>query len=233
MSSGVDVVIAAFDSANYVREAIDSVMRQTSPVQRIIVVDDGSTDGTADIARAFGPPVQVLRQPNRGAASARNAGIAQSAAALVAFLDADDRWLPQRVDEGVRHLSQNPSLGYGCSRMRTFPSPELPTDEQRGLRATNAEYVDGWLTSALLVRRATLDTVGAFAEDLRIGEVIDWLNRARAAGITGGMHPDVLVERRLHRANSTRVDAGAAHAYLTVAKRHLDRIRAARGDGKA
>ena len=165
MSAGVDVVIAAFDSANYVREAIDSVMRQTSPVQRIIVVDDGSTDGTADIARAFGPPVQVVRQPNRGAASARNAGIAQSAAALVAFLDADDRWLPQRVDEGVRHLSQNPSLGYGCSRMRTFPSPELPADEQRGLRATNAEYVDGWLTSALLVRRATLDTVGAFAED--------------------------------------------------------------------
>lgn len=231
MTDGVDVVIAAHDAANYIHEAIDSVLRQTSPVRRIIVVDDGSMDGTPDIARAFGSPVQVLCQPNRGAASARNAGIAQSDAALVAFLDADDRWLPQRIDEGVRHLAQHPELGYGCSRLRTFPSPELPADEQRALRAANAEYIDGWLTSALIVRRSALVSVGAFAEDLRIGEVIDWLNRARAAGIAGAMHPDVLVERRLHRANSTRVDAGAAHAYLTVAKRHLDRLRATRGDG--
>jgi len=230
MRGVVDVVIAAHDAAKYVHEAIDSVVRQTSPVRRIIVVDDGSTDGTAEIARAFGPPVLVVSQPNRGAASARNAGIAQSDAALIAFLDADDRWLPQRIDEGVRHLSQNPALGYGCSRLRTFPSPELPADEQRALRAANAEYVDGWLTSALIVRRSALVSIGAFAEDLRIGEVIDWLNRARAAGIVGAMHPDVLVERRLHRANSTRVDAGAAHAYLTVVKRHLDRLRAARGD---
>ncbi|MEO8537247.1 MAG: glycosyltransferase family A protein [Betaproteobacteria bacterium] len=230
MSATVDAVIPVHNAAAYLREAVASVLSQTLAVRRIIVVDDGSTDASADIARAYGPPVDVHGQARRGAASARNAGIARSDADFVAFLDADDRWRRGRIRAAMRQFDETPTLGYVVSRMQTFVSPELSDDAQRRLRAQNAPHADGWLTSALVVRRAALATVGGFDEVLRIGEAIDWFSRARAAGVAGDMHADVLVERRLHETNSTHADAGAAHAYLVVAKRHLDRLRAARGD---
>lgn len=224
MSEGVDVVIPAYNAQQYLREAIASVIAQTAPVARIIVVDDGSTDATCDIARGCGPRVEVHRQPNLGAAAARNAGIARCDAALVAFLDADDRWLPRRLAGGVVRLAADPALGFVCTRLRTFASPELAPDEQARLRAGNAELQDGWIASALTVRRAVLAQVGAFAEDLRVAETIDWFSRARAMGVRGEMLADVLVERRLHLANATRRAAGH-HDYLVAARRHLERVR--------
>ncbi|MEO8847293.1 MAG: glycosyltransferase family A protein [Casimicrobiaceae bacterium] len=220
----VDVVIPAFNAANYLREAIESVFAQSHPVARVIVVDDGSTDPTVSIATAFGSRVEVVAlEGNRGAAAARNAGIDASDSPLVAFLDADDRWLPPKIDAQCAALAADAAVMFALCRLRTFASPELPVAEQALLVAQHAAQSDGWLASTLVVRRELLAKVGLFAEDLRLGETIDWFSRAREHPF---VHVDsVGVERRLHRHNTTRVAHGGQRDYLRTAQRHLARLR--------
>ena len=95
--ASVGAIIPAHNAEAYLRDAIDSVLAQSHPVVDCVVVDDGSTDATAAIAEAYGPPVRVVRQENRGVSAARNRGAAEAEGALLAFLDADDRWLPDRL----------------------------------------------------------------------------------------------------------------------------------------
>lgn len=94
----VSVVIPCYNGAEFLRETLASVLAQTQPVLEVIVVDDGSTDNSAEIAASFGPLVRVIRQPNRGESAARNCGVRQSRGEWIAFLDADDIWLPNRIE---------------------------------------------------------------------------------------------------------------------------------------
>lgn len=228
----VDVVIPAFNAAEYLPEAIASVLAQGPCVHRVIVVDDGSSDASAEVAQSFGPRVEVLRQSHGGAGCARNAGIARCEAAYLAFLDADDRWLPNKLAVQLSALVADSRLDFVLCRMRAFASPELPADECRALAAQHAQVVDAWVAGALLIRRSAFDRVGPLATDLVVGEMIDWFDRARLAQLSSTLLPEVLLERRLHRGNTTRL-ATARRGYLRLAKRHLERTRgAASADGK-
>src|SRR5690348_10269988 len=106
----VSVVIPAFNAAEYIGQAIDSVLAQTHQPIEIIVVDDGSTDQTAQIAAAYPAPVRVLRKPNGGPASARNMGIAAATGSWIALLDADDRWLANKLERQLRHVADDVTL---------------------------------------------------------------------------------------------------------------------------
>src|SRR3954447_14425882 len=97
MAHGVSVVIPAFNAERFVGEAVQSVMAQTLLPVDIVVVDDGSTDRTAELAAAVDPTVQVVRTPNRGVAAARNTGARRARGSVIAFLDADDVWLPTKL----------------------------------------------------------------------------------------------------------------------------------------
>ena len=94
----ISVVIPCHNAAAFLRATIASILGQTEPVLEVIVVDDGSTDDSARIAELFGPPVRVVRQPNQGESAARNRGIEAAAGDWVAFLDADDLWLPTKIE---------------------------------------------------------------------------------------------------------------------------------------
>jgi glycosyltransferase involved in cell wall biosynthesis len=221
----VDVIIPAFNAAAYLDEAMDSVLAQGGLVARIIVVDDGSGDETSAVAARRGRPVELLQLAgNGGGGRARNAGIASSTASMVAFLDADDRWLEGKLEAQVAALAAAPQAAFALCRVRNFASPELPLGEQGELLASHPGEAEGWTPSALLVRREIFASIGVFAEDLRVGEAIDWLNRARPLGhVSTGT---VGVERRLHRNNTTRQTAHDLRDYLQVARRHLERRRA-------
>src|SRR4051812_45211482 len=93
----ISVLIACYNAAPYVAEAIESVLSQTCPAHELIVIDDGSTDGTADVLAGFSGRIAVLRQTNQGVAAALNAGLAQAAGDAIAFLDADDVWTPGKL----------------------------------------------------------------------------------------------------------------------------------------
>ncbi|MDI6720735.1 MAG: glycosyltransferase family A protein, partial [Methanomicrobiales archaeon] len=108
----VSVVMPLFDKARHVGAAVRSVLSQTETDFELIVVDDGSTDGSAAVVRQFGDPrIRLVTQKNMGAAHARNRGIAEARADLVAFLDADDRWLPEFLHTILRLRAQYPNAG--------------------------------------------------------------------------------------------------------------------------
>jgi glycosyltransferase involved in cell wall biosynthesis len=93
----VSVVIPAYNAASVLPRAIESVLGQTSRPEEVIVVDDGSTDNTAQVATQYGPSITYIRQDNAGASAARNRGIAEATGEWIAFLDSDDEWLPPKL----------------------------------------------------------------------------------------------------------------------------------------
>ena len=101
----ISVVIPAYNAAAWIRRAVNSVLSQTRPADEIIVVDDGSTDGTGDIVRMYDGRVRLLQQANAGAAAARNTGILAATGDWIAFLDADDEWLPQKLQRQTEYLN--------------------------------------------------------------------------------------------------------------------------------
>ena len=106
----VSVVIPAYNCERYLGRAIRSVLAQTYPRIECIVVDDGSTDGTAEVIDRFGSAVRAIRQENGGAAAARNAGIRTATGRYIAFLDADDYWLRNKLELQIHILEKNPDL---------------------------------------------------------------------------------------------------------------------------
>ncbi len=119
MSKFVSVVIPCYNQAHYVNEAIESVLAQTYRNYEIIVVDDGSTDGTADVVARY-PSVRLVRQANKGISGARNAGLWESKGDYLVFLDADDRLLPEALEIGVDMLLANPECGFFVGHVRTI-----------------------------------------------------------------------------------------------------------------
>ena len=179
----VSVVIAAYNAAATLSAAIDSVLAQTRPVDQIIVVDDGSTDTTADIARSYGDAVTLIQQPNAGPAAARNAGIAAAVGTWIAFLDADDQWHPHKQARQMAALAMNPQAVWS---MADF-------DEQFGTHRVRRSVFAGWhdrvgdnqlwidffdlivlpakpCMDTAIVRRDVLTAVGGFYEPWRRAE---------------------------------------------------------------
>ena len=107
---GVSVVIPVYNRASLVRRAVDSVLQQDTPAAEVIVVDDGSTDGTAPVLASYGGAIRVLRQENQGVSAARNHGVAASGGALIAFLDSDDRWLPGKLSCQAAYMIAHPEV---------------------------------------------------------------------------------------------------------------------------
>lgn len=113
----VSVVMPLYNSASTVRESLESILAQTYSNLEILIVDDGSTDGGLAICRSYNDPrIRILQQQNRGLAGARNTGIRSSSGAIVAFLDSDDLWLPEKVAMHVNHLQAHPEVGVSYSR---------------------------------------------------------------------------------------------------------------------
>ena len=198
----VSVIIPAFNSARFIGAAIDSVLQQTCPPNEIIVVDDGSTDQTPDITRAF--PVKYLHQENAGPSAARNRGIQESSSELVAFLDADDVWLGHKLAVQTKAFETYPDAGFSFSTVwnlyegsnpKISHAPYYPPELVRWLRRQDAsqDAVFGSVyklllhknfvaTSSMVVRRDLIERVGIFDRALRGCEDYDyWIRLARLA----------------------------------------------------
>ena len=175
------VVIPAYNVERYVGDTIRSVLRQTYTDFEVIVVDDGSTDGTAAVLESFGDRITLVRQPNRGVAAARNTGLRHATGDLVALLDADDLWLPRRLKRMVDFLDQRPRIGFATSdaylryeddpSAETYyrdlvPCPQLPTNQPYWIIQHNFVF------TMVVIRRGLLERHGCFDENLTTAE--DW-----------------------------------------------------------
>jgi len=218
----VSVVIAVYDGEATIGDAIASVLVQTRPPLEIIVVDDGSNDGTPALlerlARAH-PSVRTLRQdPNAGQAAALNRGVGEARGAHLAFLDADDVWMPDKLALQLALFDAEPDLDavYGLARQRW---------SRPGAADRESDPVPARLPGALLIRRAAFDRVGPFETRWRLGSVVDWYARAVDAKLRMAMVPAVVYERRIHGRNLGIVAAEHRTDYLEVVKAALDRRR--------
>lgn len=187
-SNSVSVVIPAYNAEKHINRALDSVLAQTHPADEIIVVDDGSTDNTAQVVKKYGSPVHYIFQENAGAAAARNTAIKAATGAWIAFLDADDEWLPAKLELQLNLLQRNPDLVWvTCNYLINFCDNDTkheyinPADGDRLL--AGKEYLDNYLTAidagigwnpvSMLIKRAAIEEVGFFSEDLHYVEDID------------------------------------------------------------
>ena len=181
------MVIPAHNAGEHLGQALESVLAQTLPADEILVVDDGSTDNTAEVARSYGSAVTYLYQDQRGAGAARNRGIEAATGDWVAFLDADDEWLPEKLAVQCEHLARHEELVWTCGNFYLAPAsgPHRLARSQELVQSlgVDCEVFDDYLavfgrglyawTSTVLVRRAVLKEVGLFAEDMPRGQDTD------------------------------------------------------------
>jgi glycosyltransferase involved in cell wall biosynthesis len=222
----VSVVVPVYNGERFLAEAIGSILAQSHPRVEVLVVDDGSTDDTPDVARSFGDRVTCLRQENAGPAAARNRGIEASSGDFIAFLDADDLWVETKLEKQLARMSERPELAFSVTLIQNFWEEELREEEGRFTDHPRSRPLPGYVTSSLLVRREWMERVGPFDASLAHGDAADWFQRAEAAGAAGELLQEVLLRRRLHRANRSRLMAGGSREeFLTILKSRLDRRR--------
>lgn len=220
----ISVMIGAYNAEPYLAEAIDSVFAQTHRPLELIVVDDGSTDGTADVARSYGDRIVFASQENRGNGGARNTAVGLAGGEYFAFLDADDRFVPDKLERQLAALDADPDLDVVFGHVEEFVSPEL--DAQTRARVRAPAPVQPWMApNLMLIRRASFEQVGAFSETLKVGVTVDWFARAEEAGLRRLMLPGVVLERRLHTQNNGLRHADKRSQYIHVLKAALDRRR--------
>lgn len=218
----VDVIIPCFNTARYIGEAIDSALGQSVSPARIIVVDDGSTDSSSGVIRAYGHPVEYYRQENAGISSARNAASARATGDYLAFLDADDLWTERSVSTRLAYLESHPEVDGVFAALSQFLSPELEETLAGRIRFDPAPAVARF-AGTLLLRRPAFERAGPFDESLRVGEMIEWLSRADAAGLRIATIPELVLKRRIHDSNTAFRTAPSQGDYLRAIKGALDR----------
>jgi glycosyltransferase involved in cell wall biosynthesis len=218
----VSALICVRDGEAYLAEAIESIFGQTVPPSEVIVVEDSSTDRSADVARSYAPDVRLVQPEPRGLGGARNAAVEASSGELLAFLDSDDLWEPQKLELQVAAFEREPELDFVFTYAREFASAR---DAERF--EVRPEPVPGGLASSLCARREAIERAGGFADHTRLADVLTWLARARELGMRERTLPEVLVRRRIHENNLTRRFRNELGDYARVLKESLDRRRAA------
>ena len=222
----ISVMIGVYNAERYLAEAIESVFAQSYQPLELIVVDDGSDDGSGDVARRYGDALTYARQKNAGNGSARNHAVRLASGQLFAFLDADDRFVPGKLERQFAALDTDPTLDVVFGHVREFISPEL-TDAQRATVRPPAPQPLPWpAPNLMLIRRESFARVGPFSERVKVGVTVDWYARAVEAGLRSAMLPEVVLERRLHLTNNGLRERDSRQQYLHVLKAALDRRRA-------
>jgi len=227
----ISCIVPVFNGEAYLGEALGSIWQQTYRPLEIIVVDDGSTDGTAAVAAGYGDRVRYVKQINTGAPTARNLGLSMARGEFVAFLDADDLWHPEKLERQIARFAARPELQVCVSYLQNFWIPKLEVEKSRFLGHPLSEPLAGYSTVTLLARRVLFEQVGLFSPDLRIGDTTDWFLRASEQGAVIELLSDVLAYRRMHEHNmsmepgSRQPTSAMQSAILRVVKASLDRRR--------
>jgi glycosyltransferase involved in cell wall biosynthesis len=227
----VSVVIPVRDGERYLPEALASALHQVPPPAEVIVVDDGSRDGSRSVADSFGAAVRVIAQEPAGAGAARNRGVAAATGEVIGFLDADDCWCPDALAARLAPFERRPAPDMVWGWVHQFHSPDLDPVAASRLRVPE-EAQPGHLVGGMLVTREAFDRVGPFRSDLAVGEFVDWMARAREQGLREVMVDAVVLWRRLHASNLGLRHQADRRDMARVVKSALDRRRAASGEAQ-
>jgi len=217
------VIIPVYNGERFLAEAIQSVLAQTLPPDEIIVVDDGSTDSTAQVvaglSRTALAPIRYVYQANRGPSAARNQGLRLAQGDVIAFLDADDCWPEHKLAVQMAHLAASPAAGMAWGMVQMC---EIADGHMKPI-AVPPCY--GPNVGSLLLRRSAFEIVGLYDESLRLGEDLEWLARAQERQLPYVRHSDVVLWYRYHGGNVWLGQPNPERSVLLVARKLVERRR--------
>lgn len=223
MENKISVIIPVFNCERYIMDAIRSVLRQTYKNLEIIVIDDGSTDGTAVIVKETLPKIIYDFQPHAGLGAARNKGVSLAKGEFFAFLDADDIWLEDKLMRQMETFYRQPHLDMVFGHVEQFYT--VPSKSKTDGPGNNIKKIAGYFAGSMLIRRESFFRAGPFATGWRVGEFIDWYLKALALGLQTALLPEVVMKRRIHDANMGIRHYDARNDYVRIIKYHLERQR--------
>ena len=224
----ISIIIPTYNGENFIRGAIESVLAQGYPALEIIVVDDGSVDGTQQLIESLSADIRYYRQvQNRGPAAARNIGIRDAAGEFIAFLDVDDCWPEGNLKLLLEEITSGAEqVVYGHAQMMRFNPDANDYECVGGPEEAFPHYIGSGL-----YRRSAFETVGLFDEELRFGEDTDWYARAAHANLPRRRLKEVTLHVRRHGANMTSGRSQNELNPLRLVKKMLDRKRGTAGGG--
>lgn len=231
----ISVVIPAYNAQETLADALYSVLAQTSAAHEVIVVDDGSSDATAEVISNHDCPVTLIRQVNSGAAAALNNGISNAAGDWIAMLDADDLWAPGKLEAQERAIENMRGPGAVFGLVEAFECPSYPPEAYANLQYIKG-IVPGYLSGTMIAHRSLFNGPGRmFDETLRTGHFIEWYRHQKANETEMVMLEELVLKRRIRPNTLSKRNAGSPDGlskdYLEIARRALLEKRTRAGDG--
>ena len=225
----LSVIIPVYNGERYLAEAIDSVLAQNHRSIEVIIVDDGSTDGTALIAKNYGSYISYCKQPNLGTAAAKNRGADLACGEYLAFLDADDLWPEDRIRVQLKAFDAHPDVDIVSGYVKQFLSPEMTESVKKRIHFST-DLIPGQVLNAMLIKRQAFFRVGLFETQWTVGAEMSWYLRAREMGLKIMILPDLVVLRRIHENNKGIAKRSFINQRAQILKAALDRRRASELD---
>jgi glycosyltransferase involved in cell wall biosynthesis len=224
MNALVTVIVPVYNGEKYLKEALDTIFAQTHPLVEVVVIDDGSTDGTAEIAANFGSKVHIIRKQNGGIGAARNIGVEAATGDYIAFLDADDLWTESKLLQQLQLFRKDPALDMVFGEVAQFFSPDMDPASLEKYRSLPPQ-MKCQFAGTMLIKRTSFEKVGLFSTTLQVGEYIDWYCRAQELKLKQGVLPELVLKRRIHGANTTLQRRDSRSDYLRILHESLQRRR--------
>lgn len=211
----VSIIIPAFNAETFITAALDSIWAQTYTKYEVIVVDDGSTDTTAKILKNY-KKIIFLQQENKGISSARNLALKYAQGEVIAFLDADDVWLPEKLEKQIEVLTSNRNTQMVFSFAQNFLDKKITVEH------FYAPIMAAHIPSTCLFNKQVLDVVGVFSPKVKFGEFTEWYGRVIDANIIIECIPQLLTLRRIHGEN-IGIRNGNLKEYVHILKKKIER----------
>jgi len=220
----VSVIISTFNAAQYLSEALGSLRQQTYRAWEVIVIDDGSTDQTVEVATSF-PEVKMIRlEKNLGPGNARNIGVQNSSGEILSFLDGDDIWTPEKLERQVGYLLEHPETGFVFAMQKFFFEPGAVVPSYIPGKLRNELHI-AYGTGALAVWRSVFDHVGPFESRFSfVASDAEWFFRAQDMKVAHAVVPELCLLRRIHGTNVSHLKIQECHRLrMEMLKMSIDR----------
>lgn len=218
----ISVIIPSYNAANFLPDALESIEQQNYQPLEIIVIDDGSTDNTADVIKQWKRPVHYLYQQNAGAGSARNRGLTIAQGEFITFLDADDLWTPNRLIQHIQYFEHYPEIEAIVGKVQV---QKILSDNTEAVKFEDIgipSFIP--VLGATIYRRSVFTQLGTF-DAMRFSEDVDWYLRVHEAGIRTAVIDTVLLYYRIHHHNTIHDRQQSTSGFLKALKKSLDRRR--------
>lgn len=220
IKSTTSVIIPLYNTENFISEAVESLLNQSLKIDQIIIVNDGSTDSSLKTIKKY-CTVEVFNKENSGVVDSLNLGISKATGDLIGFLDADDRWSPNKHEVQRDILLKNDSVDFVFGTAINFKWNEKTEQEEIVKTINSRGFISG------MYRKTVFQRVGILTTNPKLNYVMEWHDRAQQNNIKALNHPEIIYHRRIHSANTGILNKEKHHLeYLNTIKASLEHRRA-------